>query len=117
MARLWLEKLGSALSDAVGREDSERNRESLSALNAAVAEKIELAKEGWGESYKDRVHAKGKWTTWERIEALKDEGSRVYPMGSLVNWGRAFPGSKREAPGAGVVTAFVRVHGLSLIHI
>ncbi|MEC7239651.1 MAG: carboxyl transferase domain-containing protein [Myxococcota bacterium] len=111
MARLWLKKLGSALSDAIGTEDAERNRETLSRLNAGVAEKIALAKAGWGESYKKRVHAKGKWTTWERIDALKDEGSRVFPMGSLVNWGRDFPGSKREAPGAGVVTAFVRVHG------
>lgn len=111
MARLWLEKLGSALSDAVGEEDAGRNRDSLEALNAAVAEKIAQAKEGWGESYRDRVHAKGKWTTWERIEALKDSGTKAFPIGSLVNWGRAFPGSKREAPGAGVVTAFVRVHG------
>jgi len=28
-----------------------------------------------------------------------------------VNWGRDFPGSKRRAPGAGVVTAFCRVEG------
>jgi 3-methylcrotonyl-CoA carboxylase beta subunit len=30
-------------------------------------------------------------------------------VGTLVNWGRDFPGSRRKAPGAGVVTAFCRV--------
>src|SRR5690606_19506447 len=51
-----------------------------------------------------------KWTTWERIDALKDPGSEVFEVGTLVNWGRSFQGSKRQAPGAGVVTCFVRVH-------
>ena len=111
MARLWLEKLGSPLTDAMGAEDVARNRVSLEGLNESVKQAIDTAKDGWGESYRERVHAKGKWTTWERIDALKDEGTKAFPIGSLVNWGRSFEGSKREAPGAGVVTAFVKVEG------
>jgi acetyl-CoA carboxylase carboxyltransferase component len=109
MARLWLERLGAALSETLSPAEIAENRKSLMGLNASLAEKLELVQAGWGERYKDRVHEKGKLTTWERIDALKDAGSTVFPIGSLVNWGREFPGSKREAPGAGVVTAFVRV--------
>ncbi|MFO0004660.1 MAG: carboxyl transferase domain-containing protein, partial [bacterium] len=35
----------------------------------------------------------------------------MLPIGTLVHWGRDFPGSERQAPGAGVVTAFARVEG------
>ena len=70
MARLWLEKLGSPLTEAMGAEDVARNRVSLEGLNESVREAIDTAKDGWGESYRERVHAKGKWTTWERIDAL-----------------------------------------------
>ena len=89
MARLWLEKLGSPLTDAMGAEDVARNRVSLEGLNESVKQAIDTAKDGWGESYRERVHAKGKWTTWERIDALKDEGTKAFPIGSLVNWGRS----------------------------
>ena len=111
MARLWMERLGAALKESLGPDEIAENRKSLGILNAALAEKLEVVEAGWGARYRDRVHEKGKLTTWERIEALKDEDSRVFPIGSLVNWGRDFPGSKRQAPGAGVVTAFVRVEG------
>jgi acetyl-CoA carboxylase carboxyltransferase component len=78
------------------------------ALGDALDEKRATVREGWGA---ERVHKKGKWTTWERIEALIDPGTQVRSVGTLVNWGRDFPGSKRQAPGAGVVTAFCQVAG------
>jgi acetyl-CoA carboxylase carboxyltransferase component len=58
-----------------------------------------------------RVHAKGKLTTWERLELLKDPGSEILPIGTFVNYGREFGEGKgkKKCPGAGVVTAFVRV--------
>jgi acetyl-CoA carboxylase carboxyltransferase component len=57
------------------------------------------------------VHAKGKLTAWERVDALRDEGSPVFPVGTFVNWGREFDqgGRKLESPGAGVVTVFAQV--------
>jgi 3-methylcrotonyl-CoA carboxylase beta subunit len=55
------------------------------------------------------VHKKGKLTARERLERLKDPGSRVFEVGTFVNHGRKF--GKLESPAAGVVTAFVRVAG------
>ena len=86
--------------------DADENRAHLASLEAALEEKRAVVRAGWGP---ERVHRKGKLTTWERIEALKDPGSDVLSMGTLVNWDRDFPGSRRQAPGAGVVTAFVRI--------
>lgn len=103
--KLTLDLIGSdlSLSDA---EISE-NREHHGAAGSALDTKRAAVREGWGS---ERAHRKGKLTAWERIGALSDPGSDVYPVGSLVNWGRDFPGSKRQAPGAGVITAFCRVH-------
>jgi len=111
MARLIMERLGGAIDEVLSASEKAENSSSLSALNADLSEKLRVAKSGWGERYVDRVHAKGKLTTWERIDALKDSGSEAFCVGSLVNWGRDFQGSKKSAPGAGVVTAFVRVAG------
>src|SRR5262249_35984744 len=72
------------------------------------AMKVE-ARAGWGEKYVARVHEKGKLTTRERIDLLRDPGSAVYEVGTLVNHGEKF-GSLRS-PAAGVVTAFVRIEG------
>lgn len=86
--------------------DADENRAHLASLEAALEEKRAVVRAGWGP---ERVHRKAKLTTWERIEAIKDPGSEVFSVGTLVNWGREFPGSRRQAPGAGVVTAFVRI--------
>ncbi len=83
--------------------------ENIEALEAKLAEKVATVHDGWGQKYRDRVHEKGKLTTWERIEQLKDDASEVFEVGTLVNWGVTFRGSRRPAPGAGVVTAFVRI--------
>jgi acetyl-CoA carboxylase carboxyltransferase component len=87
------------------------NRESMEALEKSIAEKRLEVKAGWGEEYVKRVHAKGKLTTWERLELLKDPGSEILPIGTFVNYGREFGEGKgkKKCPGAGVVTAFVRV--------
>jgi 3-methylcrotonyl-CoA carboxylase beta subunit len=84
------------------------HRVHVAELQAELARRRAVVREGWGA---ERVHKKDKMTTWERIERLVDAGTDVFPVGTLVNWGRTFPGSKREAPGAGVVTAFARIEG------
>ncbi len=66
--------------------------------------------QGWGEKYRERVHKKGKLTARERIERLQDPGSRVFEVGTFVNDGLEFQGGVKS-PGAGVVTAFVRIEG------
>jgi len=103
--KLKLDLIGNdlALSDAEVAE----NQNHHGAAGEALDSKRSIVREGWGA---ERAHRKGKLTAWERIEALSDPGSEVFPVGTLVNWAREFPGSKRQAPGAGVITAFCRVH-------
>ena len=86
-------------------------RERLAELEGRLRDARAEVHAGWGEKYVDRVHAKGKLTARERIERLKDEGSRIHEVCTFVNHGRKF--GKLSSPGAGVVTAYV----LSLIHI
>ena len=109
MARLFLRPIGTSLSDVLGGAERERNLNHMRAREEALAEKVQTTRAGWGEKSVARVHEKGKLTTWERIDALVDPGTEVFEIGTLVNWGRVFPGSRREAPGAGVVTCFARI--------
>lgn len=110
MAFLSLSPIGTALdagSDALGARNAARE--------AVLAEKQAVVRDGWGAQAAARVREKGKLPTWERLEALVDPGTDILPVGSYVNWGRAFKGSKREAPGAGVVTAWCTIEGRRVI--
>ncbi|MFT4628248.1 MAG: 3-methylcrotonyl-CoA carboxylase beta subunit, partial [Myxococcota bacterium] len=111
MAKILLHPIGSALEAALGADEAESNRTHNARHDAALAEKVAITRSGWGAKYVERVHAKGKLTAWERIAVLQDDGTRVFEVGSLVNWGVTFAGSRRQAPGAGVVTCFVRIEG------
>jgi 3-methylcrotonyl-CoA carboxylase beta subunit len=104
--RLPLELIGGPLP--LTRAEQADNGAHSGRLQAALDEKRALVEAGWGA---EKIHKKGKRTTWERIHRLVDPGSPVRSVGTLVNWGRDFAGSQKQAPGAGVVTAFGRVHG------
>ena len=104
--KLTLDLIGGEL--ALSESEVAENRGHHGAAGVRLDEKRQAVRAGWGA---ERAHRKGKLTAWERIEALVDSGTEVFPVGSLVNWGRDFPGSKRQAPGAGVITAFCTVHG------
>ncbi len=101
MAKLVLHPIGGPLATRHVHEDLERR---LDEARAGV-------RAGWGAKYQERVHEKGKLTTWERVEALVDPGTDVLPVGTLVNHGRTFVRGSEQltSPGAGVVTAFCRV--------
>jgi acetyl-CoA carboxylase carboxyltransferase component len=90
-----------------------RQLDQMTELNRALQAKRDEVRDGWGEKYRERLRAKGKLTTWERIARLKDPDSPVLPVGTLINYGRSFEG--RTSPGAGVITAFVRVHRLWVV--
>lgn len=111
MAKVLLERIGSPIESFMDPEEYKQNLEYMKKINDGYEARREEIKAGWGEKYVDRVHKKGKMTTWERIEMLKDPGSKVFPVGTFVNYGLEFgEGSgKRKAPGAGVVTAFVKI--------
>ena len=103
--KLTLDPIGGELPQGA---TTEAQAARVAKLHAALEEKRAVVREGWGAH---RAHRKGKLSTWERLEALRDPGSRIHAVGTLVNWGRDFAGSKRQAPGAGVVTAYVRICG------
>ena len=67
-------------------------------LETALLSKRKSVANGWGQKYVDRVHAKGKLTTTERLALLIDEGTQPHPVGTLVNWGRDFkaPNLKKQ---------------------
>ena len=111
MAFVPLRPLGHALPDALDAATATTRLAANAARDATLAEKQAIVREGWGADSAARVHEKGKLTTWERLERLIDAGTEILPVCSYVNWGRPFKGSKKLAPGAGVVTAFARVEG------
>jgi acetyl-CoA carboxylase carboxyltransferase component len=90
---------------------AQRNRAREATLAAAQAE----VRDGWGAAAAERVREKGKLPTWERVMRLVDRGTDVLPVCSYVNWGREFRGSKKRAPGAGVVTVWATVEGRRVV--
>ena len=110
MAKVILEPIGAPRETFLAGEAWNAQRGHQEVLNQALVAKREEVRAGWGPEYAARVRDKGKLPTWERIDRLKDAESPVLPIGTLVNHGVTFGEEKRTSPGAGVVTAFVRVH-------
>lgn len=111
MAKVILHPIGSAAEDVLDEKTYRENLERMQALNQTLFDRRAEVRQGWGAKYVERVHAKGKLTTWERIEQLKDPDTRIFPLNTFVNYGLAFGDPPRTSPSAGVITAFVRVHG------
>lgn len=111
MAKVILHPIGTPIEEALDEKTYRENLERMERLNAKLFARREEVRAGWGAEYVDRVHAKGKLTTWERLEILKDPGSRVFPLNTFVNYGITFGDPPKTSPAAGVITAFLRVHG------
>ena len=107
MAFVRLKPIGQRRADVFDEQTFERNRQGHAPLCAKLAERRAEVHAGWGAKYVDRIHRKNQITTRERVEKLKDPGSTIYEVGTFVNYGLDFGGLK--SPGAGVVTAFMRV--------
>ncbi len=107
MAKVPLSPIGSPRDAFLDAATFAKNRAAMQQKDADLAAKRAKIALGWGQSYLERVHQKGKLSARERVEALKDPGSPVREVGTFVNHGRMF--GKLESPAAGVVTAFVRV--------
>ncbi|MCP3979926.1 MAG: propionyl-CoA carboxylase [bacterium] len=110
MAKVVLEPIGQTREKALAEGEWQQRLDHMHELNRRLDDERAGVRAGWGDKYHARVRDKGKLPTWERIERLKDDDSPVLPVGTLVNHGLEFEG--RTSPGAGVVTAFVRIHGL-----
>ena len=102
MAKLIFEPIGSAHAHSPSPE--------MDALDATLDVRREQLRQGWGQKYIDRAHARGKMTSWERIEALADPDTAIRPVLSFVNWDETFGEEERTSPSAGVITAWVKVH-------
>ena len=113
MAKIILERIGHTINSFMDEKIYDNNSNIMNKMELSILKKKKVLKRGWGEKYIKRVHDKGKLTAWERIELLKDEGTEIFPIGSFVNYGIEFgdEGSKKESPAAGVITAFIKIHG------
>lgn len=111
MAKVILHPIGRPLPEIAEEKQYRKNLEVMEGLNRTLEERRAEIRQGWGDTYIERVHAKGKMTTWERIEFMKDPGSGVYPINTFVNYGITFGDPPKTSPAAGIITAFVRIHG------
>jgi 3-methylcrotonyl-CoA carboxylase beta subunit len=111
MAKVIMERIGSPIENFMDPAEYKHNLEHMQKLNEEFSARQKEIRAGWGEKYVERVHKKGKLTTWERLELLKDPDSKIFPIGSYVNYGVEFGEgeSRKQALGAGVVTAFMKV--------
>ena len=108
MTHVPLSPIGQALSGIADARTLQRNKDGHQKLTTLLEKNRASVHDGWGKKYRDRVQEKGKLTTRARIDLLKDAGSEIFEIGTFVNHGVEF--GKLKSPGAGVVTAFVRVH-------
>src|SRR4051794_29683971 len=110
MAFVPLVPIGSPLAGIVDERTAADQRSALAALEDKLRTRRAEVHGGWGPTYVERVHKKGKLTARERLERLLDPGTRPFEVGTFVNYGEVFPGDQKS-PAAGVVTAFARVEG------
>ncbi|MEX1025385.1 MAG: carboxyl transferase domain-containing protein [Planctomycetota bacterium] len=108
MAKVPLIPVGRPLDAFLDPKQLERTLDGRRERDALLAERRSVVRAGWGEKYVERVHAKDKLTTRERIERLKDADSELFEVGTFVNHGRKF--GKVESPAAGVITVYVKIH-------
>jgi acetyl-CoA carboxylase carboxyltransferase component len=109
MAHVPLKPIGNPRANVIDERAFADHREELAVREQRIAAVRAEARAGWGEKYVARVHAKGKLTARERVDRLRDPGSQVFEVGTLVNQGETF--GDLRSPAAGVVTAFVRIAG------
>jgi 3-methylcrotonyl-CoA carboxylase beta subunit len=110
MAKIYLRPIGTPRDGVLDDTTFAARVAAMEGREARFVEARDVVQDGWGDRGRARVHRKGKLTTWERLDLLKDDGAPLLPVGTLVNYGLEFGDRKQTSPGAGVVTAFTRVH-------
>ncbi|MAQ13794.1 MAG: propionyl-CoA carboxylase [Sandaracinus sp.] len=109
MSHVRIRPIGSPRDAIADDRTFASRRDRLGELEGRLRQARDEVEAGWGEKYVERVHAKGKLTARERIERLKDPGTRIHEVCTFVNHGVQF--GKLRSPGAGVITAYVRIEG------
>ena len=110
MAFVPLVPIGDPFTTLVDERTATEQHDRLAVLEDRLRARRREVEAGWGPSYVERVHKKGKLTARERLARVMDPGTRTYEVGTFVNYGEVFPGDQKS-PGAGVVTAFARIEG------
>src|SRR5689334_13325235 len=90
MAFVPLVPIGDPLEKLVDDRTAAEQRTALGALEARLRDRRREVEAGWGPSYVERVHRKGKLTARERLARLADPGTRCYEVGTFVNYGELF---------------------------
>ncbi|MCK6447963.1 MAG: propionyl-CoA carboxylase [Planctomycetes bacterium] len=109
MAKVPLVPIGSTLERFASPASVERNLAAMREREHLLEARRAKIADGWGPKYAARVREKAKLPTRERIELLKDAGTRTFEVGTFVNYGRKF--GELESPAAGVITLFTRIAG------
>lgn len=109
--------MAKLIFEPIGTPHNAPSSDAMAALDATLEQRRKQLRQGWGQKYIDRNHQRGKMTSWERVEALADKDSPIRPVLSFVNWGETFGEEERTSPSAGVITAWVQVHGRWIIAI
>ena len=79
-----MDSIGADRNSGLPEETYRSQLEAMRKKNDELFARRSKVRDGWGEKYRERVRAKGKLTTWDRIERLRDPGSPVWPLGTLV---------------------------------
>jgi acetyl-CoA carboxylase carboxyltransferase component len=111
LAKVILQPIGEPRGRFLSEEVWRRQLEHMDRLGRRLEELRDGVRQGWGPTHAARVRDKGKLPTWDRLLRLKDADSPLLPFGTLVSHGCTYGPEQRTSPGAGVVTAFMRVHG------
>ena len=111
MAHVPLIPIGKPRAQVLDDRSFGEHEAKVSLREDALTQRREGVHAGWGPKYVERVHKKGKLTARERVDALKDAGTRTFEVGTFVNDGEVFGtgDEKLTSPGAGVVTCFAQV--------
>ncbi|HEY8432119.1 MAG TPA: carboxyl transferase domain-containing protein [Sandaracinaceae bacterium] len=109
MAHVPLVPIGNARSEVLDDRTYAEHRDKIGTLEATLRQRRAEVQAGWGEAYAARVRAKGKLTARERVLRLADPGTRIFEVGTFVNYGETFGDKGLTSPAAGVITAFVRI--------
>jgi len=111
MAIVPLTPIGSPREQVCDERTFTEWREALVAREQVLDERRAKVHQGWGPSYLQRLHERGKLSARERVARLVDDASEVFEVGTFVNWGETYGDRGLESPGAGVVTAFCKIAG------
>ncbi len=111
MTHVPLVPIGTPRATLTDEATFTRHAEALGQREAMLRERRAEVAAGWGDKYVGRVHDKGKLTTRERLDRLADPGTRLFEVGTFVNYGLKFGDRGLTSPAAGVITAFMRIEG------